>query len=98
VLLTEDITSSTSSDVIVAMTKIIFTVRAVGIIAVVAVMEAAMVEVMEAAMVEVMDTHGFSGVKSYMYTIIPALVSVVLSLTAIVIYGSWIAISSNHDS
>jgi hypothetical protein len=48
------------------MTKIIFTVRAVGIIAVV--MEAAMVEVevMEAAMVEVevMDTHGFSGVKS----------------------------------
>jgi len=32
-----------------------------------------------------------------MYTIIPALVSVVLGLTAIVIYGSWITISSNHD-
>jgi hypothetical protein len=31
-------------------------------------------------------------------TVIPTLVSVVLALSAIVIYGSWITITSNHDS
>ena len=29
--------------------------------------------------------------------VIPALASVVLALIAIVIYGSWIIITSNHD-
>jgi len=30
-------------------------------------------------------------------TVMPALLSVVFALTAIVIYGSWITITSNHD-
>jgi hypothetical protein len=32
-----------------------------------------------------------------MVTLIPPLASVVLVLTAMVIYGSWITISSDHD-